>query len=181
MPPLDFMVRHSLFAKMALYIIDDETDMSLFPDLTLSDDGRYSYTWEGTVYSVVPKLETEDIDIPGINIVFLGPVDVSTERLQRKRFVVPVVVHIVRPLATGELPLSISADVWTVAWKLTDSLRDGFVDIWDYNADPVEFTGHRAQWVRTHDFSWKDESLAIEGGDIRLSMTFGVEYVEKTL
>jgi hypothetical protein len=178
MPTFDYMVRHSVFAKIALYVIQDSTDMSVFPDLTLTDDGRYSIEWEDTTYSVVPKMESEDVDLPGVNIVFLGPIDVSQERLQRKRYVIPVVVHVVRPLATGELPLSISADVWALAWKVTDSLRDGFVDIWEYNTDPAAFTGRRAQWVKTHDFSWKDESFAFEGGDIRLTMAFGVEYVE---
>jgi hypothetical protein len=181
MPSFDYLVRHSLFAKIALYVIADSTDMSTFGSLTLSDDGRHSVTWgsDDTVYSIVPKLESQDADIPGVNIVFLGPLDIAKDRLRTKRFVIPVAIHIVREIAALETPLAVSSDVWDLAWKVTDALRDGFVEIWNYHEDTAVNTGRTAQWVNLHDFSWKDESFAVEGGDIRLSMSLGVEYVER--
>jgi hypothetical protein len=170
-----------MFAKIALYLITDSRDMSEFPDLTLSDDGRHSVTWgpDDTIYSVVPKLETEDVDVPGVNIVFLGSLDVAKDRLKTKRFVVPVAIHIVREIGALDAPLALSSEVWDLAWKVNDALREGFVDIWNYHEDPAVATGRTAQWVTLHDFSWRDESFAVEGGDIRLTMSFGVEYVER--
>jgi hypothetical protein len=170
-------VRQSFFALVALALLSDSADLSTFPDLEKTDDGRYAVEDAGVTYGVVPKLVGEDFDQPGVNVVFGEDFDTTPERYKTKRYVVPVQIVVSRPLAAREDALGIWGDVRALADEIDRALRGGFVEIWDYEGTPPDRVGTNANWVRS-EATWRDESLPVEGGDVRLTRSLELEYVE---
>ena len=173
-------VHRSIFAKIAIWLLQGSRDMSLYSTLPLTNDGKYSYTYDSKVYAVMPKLEGQDPDVPGINIIILGDVDVSPNRLRTKRFITPVAIDVVRELAAGESPVALSAKIREVVEVVDTVLRDGFVRVYDYSNISTPDTGYNAYWV-DEELSWRNESLPEEGGFIRHIVEFGVQWTEKSI
>lgn len=152
--------------------------MSDYQSLPLNPtNGRYEYEHGGVTYQIAPKLMSEDLAFPGINISFADPIDVSTDRLRTKRFVWPVIVIVTRPLEAVNTALYTEQTTYEICDILSDILGEGCTEIWDYSQTPAVSYGKKAYWLGS-DFSWIDDSLVFEGGDIRFSLGLELEYVE---
>lgn len=173
-------VHKSFFAKIAVWLLTGTRDMSLYPTLPLTSEGKYAYTHDNKVYSVMPKLEGQDPDVPGVNVVMLGDIDISTDRLRSKRFVTPVAIDVVRELAAGESPIALNAKMKEVAEAVDAVLRDGRLDIFSYSGSTATDLETSAYWVG-EELTWNNESLPEEGGFIRYIVEFGVQWTEKTI
>lgn len=175
-------VRRSLFAKLAVWLVDAarSRDMSAYPSLQMTEDGRYTYTDERDYdYSVMPKLATEPLDTPGVNVVWLEAVDISS-RMRRKRYVASAVIVITRPLEGASVAVAVDNEVRSTAAEVEACLRDGVLEVWDYEQVTPLDTGGRAYW-HDSEMTWMDESAAVPGGDIRLTMELALEFIERDL
>ena len=173
-------VHRSFFAKIAIWLLAGSRDMTLYPTLPLTTDGKYEYTYDSKKYSVMPKLEGQDPDVPGINVLMLGDVDLATSRLRSKRFITPVAIDVVKELAAGESPVASAAKLKEVAEQVDTVLRDGCLEVYDYTGGLATPTNSNAYWVG-EELSWRNESLPEEGGFIRFIVEFGVQWTEKTI
>ncbi len=173
-------VHRSFFAKIAIWLLEGSRDMTLYPTLPLTTDGKYAYVYENKTYSVMPKLEGQDPDVPGVNILMLGDVDITAGRLRKKRFITPVAIDVVRELTAGESPVASAARLKEVAETVDEVLRDGCLEIYDYSTATPTYTNYNAYWVG-EELTWRNESLPEEGGFIRFILEFGVQWTEKTI
>lgn len=172
-------MRRSLIAKVALWLQQDSRDMSAYS--TLDRTSNYiTATFGDTVYAVVPRVEGQELFLPGINITFTDEADASPDRNKHKRFVQPVVIRISRPIDAGHNIYRLEEEVLQVVDKVQECFSDGFLEIWDYtdldNPTDLELRG---QWKQSG-VPASNESFATVGGDITYSINIFVEYVNKS-
>lgn len=168
----------SFLHKIGAYLQQNSRDMSA--PLNRSD-GIVDFTFNNVRYGVVVKSPAEDLFYPGVNILFLDEADVATGRSSstKKRYLVPIKLIITKPIEGNTRPSVVKAEVLGVQKLVLEALSDGHVEIWDYSAAPV-YTGVDG-WYHSIPYVFSDESLAIEGGDIRRCLTCFVNYLDPTL
>lgn len=172
-------VRESILAKIAVYLAANSRDVV----------GRYKtlprfetrlFVTHGIVnlkFAIVPRLKNQDYYEPGVNVIFLDEISQSPGRLSNKRWLLPVIVRITKPIAAGEDPFALSTEVSNLMEKVIDCISDHFITIYDFrDNDVVIGTG---SIDKDRDLIPEDESAPMDGGDIRLALTFYVSYVDK--
>lgn len=170
-------VRRSFFARLAVGLVADASDLSLYPGLERTADGGYAFDHDGTTYSLRAKLGGEAVEMPGVTVFFLGDVDTTPERLSRKRYVAPVAVVVSRQIEATDQALATESEVRDLADRVERILSEGLVEVWDFSASPPARTRWNANWLGSS-FTWRDDSLVEEGGDIRLTVGIDLEYLD---
>lgn len=170
-------VRQSFERKIGVYLQQGSRDMTL--PLTFSD-GIANFLFDTTTYGIVP-LEAGQIPfLPGVCLFFLDEEDASGDRnhSQKKRYILPIRIIVGKNIQGNTRPQVVKAEVMKINKLILECLSDSHVQIWDYdNINNPVFTGVRGYY---HDipYSFTDESLAIPGGDIRMSCTVFVNYLD---
>jgi hypothetical protein len=169
-------LRRSVIAKVCLWLQLEERDMTLYNTLTRTNN-LVSVTFGDTDYAIVPRVEGQELFLPGINILFLDEADASPDRNKHKRFIQPCVIRISRPLDAGQNPFHLEEEVLQIVDKVQEAFSDGFLEIWDYtDKDNPVFTGVRGSW-KDSGIPASNESFAVPGGDITYAVNLFIEYV----
>src|SRR5262245_58790942 len=174
MPNVKNAIRESLLAKLAVYLVHTSRDLGLYKTLPRSE-GRLFMTHAGTKYAIVPRTARQEYFTPGVNVVFLDEVDYSAGRTTNKRWLLPFVIRIVKPIASGRDPMVDSFEVSDLMQRVLETLSDQAVEIYDFGAN---IRLGRGTWHKDSGYILADESLPVEGGDTRLALTVYVTYVE---
>lgn len=145
------------------------------------NEGVVDFQFGVTAYGIVVRSPAEDLFYPGVNISFLDESDVATGRSSatKKRYLVPVSMTVTKPIEGNTRPQVAKAEVLGVQKLLLEALSDGHVDIWNYSGTPV-FTSVQG-WYHSLPYVFSDTSLAVEGGDIRRSVTVFCNYMDPSL
>lgn len=179
-------IRRSFLAKIAVWLAGQESrNLAEFGTLTYSNgqlvfDYINPRTDATTQYLIAQKRRGEQLSYPGVNIYFLDEVDESPGRRKNKRYLLPVKVITCRKLEDRWTPDAIEAQLLGIEAKILECISDGKVEIWDFVQDvnsPIntDIIGH---WWFGNSYKFRDESLAIIGGDLRRSLTFNISYVD---
>jgi len=140
-------------------------------------DGRLFVTHKNLDYAIVPKTRNQELHARAINVVFLDFIDESPERTTRKRWTLPFVIRITKPLNVGDDPMAADFEITDLMQDVLDCLKDQAVEIYDFKT--MAKLG-RGTWVKTAGYRPADESLPVEGGSIRQALTVNVTFVDKT-
>lgn len=175
-------VRKSLVAKLALYLTNRSRNMAEFTTLTLTN-GQLQFVYidpktAGTTdYLIAWKQRGEPFAYPGVNVQFLNEVDQSTDRIAFKRYALPVKITICRELEPTRNPISLADELLNIQQLILECLSDSKVEIWDYTYAPSAlFTEHKGIWYWDTRVTFSDESIAVDGGDLRFSLNFQINY-----
>lgn len=176
MPSTRIALRRSLIAKVALWLQLDERDMTAFNTLSRTAN-LVTATFGSTEYAIVPRVEGQELFLPGVNIIFLDEADASPDRNKHKRFIQPCAIRVSRPFDAGQNPFHLEEEVLGVIDKIQEAFSDGFLEIWDYtDKDNPVFTGVRGTW-KDSGIAASNDSFAVPGGDITYTVNLFIEYV----
>lgn len=169
-------MRRSMIAKVALWLQQESRDMTAYNTLDRVNN-IVSVEFGDTRYAIVPRVEGQELFLPGINITFLDESDASPDRNKHKRFIQPVLIRISRPVEAGHNIYKLEEEVLQVVDRVQECFSDGFLEVWDYtDVDSPIFTEIRGMW-KDSGVSATNESFAVPGGDITYSINVFVEYV----
>lgn len=173
-------IRQSFVNKLAIFLQQDGSR-----DMTTAvnrNSGVADFLFGDTTYGVVSRQLGEELFYPGVNILFLGEIDVASGRSSstKKRYVLPTKIIVAKMIEGNTRPQVVAAEVMGVCKLLLQCLSDSHVDIYSgIPADPV-FTEVSA-WYHHTPYSFGDESLAVTGGDIRMAATLSLNYLDPSL
>jgi hypothetical protein len=174
-------IRQSFINKIGIYLQQNGSRNMTIP-LNFSN-GLATFTFNGTDYAVVPCELGEELVYPGVNILFLGEQDASSGRstTTKKRYILPTKIIVAKMIEGSVKPRVIAAEVMGVCKLLLQCFSDSHVDIYDFTnlANPQK-TGISA-WYHHVPYAFKDESLAMAGGDIRSSAVLSLNYLDPSL
>jgi hypothetical protein len=169
-------MRRYLIAKVALWLQQDSRDMSAYSTLERTSN-VITVLFGNTRYAIVPRVDGQELFIPGVNITFLDEADASPERNKNKRFIQPVIIRISRPIDAGHNIYALEEEALTVVDKVQECFSDGRLEIWDYtDLDNPTYMENVARWDESG-IPASNESFAVAGGDITYSINIFLEYV----
>ena len=172
-------MRRSMIAKVGLWLQDNSRNMANYYTLNRTNN-VVTATFNSVEYGIVPRVEGQELFLPGVNIIFLDEADASPDRNKNKRFIQPVQITISRPVESGSNIYKLEEEVLQVVDKVQECFSDGFLYIWDYtDLDSPTYTGIRGMW-KDSGVPASNESFATAGGDITYSINIFVEYVNKS-
>jgi len=174
-------VRQSILHKIAIYLQQDGSrDMTIPLNF---NNGIADFLFNTTTYGIVPLEAGQTAFYPGVSILPLDEEDAVTGRshLTKKRYILPVKIFVGKEISGNTRPQVVKAEVLEVCKLVLQCLSDGVVQIWDYSDlnNPVS-TGIRATYGNTP-YSFKDESVAVPGGDIRMGCVVQLNYIDLSL
>lgn len=174
-------IRQSFVAKLGVYLQQNASrDMSIPLNF---NNGTADFEFNGTTYGIVPKVIGEQLFYPGVNLIFFGEEDITHGRstASKKRYSLTTKIVVAKPIEGHGSANVAAAEVIGVCRLLLQALSDGRIQIWDYSvpATPV-FTGVSAIY-NDQPYSFKDESLALPGGDVRMGATITAQYLDLSL